>query len=75
MSTKKTFRIKLDTEFTIDFGNWDLSDDEKTKEDYFKKLILDFYFRKNGLDEVEISEITETSLFEVMAEMFSPTKK
>lgn len=75
MSIKKTFKIKLDAEFEVNFSNWDFSDDEKTKEDYFKKVILEFYFERNGLDEVEISEITETSLFETMSEMFNPNKK
>ena len=75
MSTKKTFRIKLDTEFEVNFSNCDFSDNEKIKEDYFKKVILDLYFERNGLDEVEISETTETSLFEVMSEMFNPNKK
>ena len=69
---KTKFRIKLDTEFEVDLANCDFSDNEKTKEEYFKKVILDFYFEKNGLDEVEISEVKETSLFEVMSEMFRP---
>ena len=69
---KTKFRIKLDTEFEVDLTNCDFSDNEKTKEEYFKKVILDFYFEKNGLDEVEISEVKETSLFEVMSEMFRP---
>ena len=69
---KTKFRIKLDTEFEVDFSDCDFSDNEKTKEEYFKKVILDFYFEKNGLDEVEISEVKETSLFEVMGEMFKP---
>ena len=69
---KTKFRIKLDTEFEVDLTNCDFSDNEKTKEEYFKKVILDFYFEKNRLDEVEISEIQETSLFEVMGEMFKP---
>ena len=66
------FRIKLDTEFEIDLSDWSFSDNEKTKEEYFKKVILGLYFEKNGLDEVEISEVKETSLFEVMNEMFKP---
>ena len=69
---KTKFRIKLDTEFEIDLSDWSFSDREKTKEEYFKKVILDLYFEKNGLDEVEINEVKETSLFEVMGEMFKP---
>ena len=69
---KTKFRIKLDTEFEVDLTNCDFSDNEKTKEEYFKKVILDLYFEKNGLDEVEINEVKETSLFEVMGEMFKP---
>ena len=69
---KTKFRIKLDTEFEVDLTNCDFSDNEKTKEEYFKKVILDFYFEKNGLDEVEINVVKEKSLFEVMGEMFKP---
>ena len=69
---KTKFKLKLDTEFEVDLTNCDFSDNEKTKEEYFKKVILDFYFEKNGLDEVEINEVKETSLFEVMGEMFRP---
>ena len=69
---KTKFKLKLDTELEVDLTNCDFSDNEKTKEEYFKKVILDFYFEKNGLDEVEINEVKETSLFEVMGEMFKP---
>ena len=69
---KTKFKIKLNTEFEVDLTNCDFSDNEKTKEESFKKVILDFYFKKNGLDEVEVNEVKETSLFEVMSEMFKP---
>ena len=69
---KTKFRIKLDTEFEVDFNDWDFTDNERSKEEYFKKAILDEYFDEIGFDEFKINEVKETSLFEVMGEMFKP---
>ena len=69
---KTKFRIKLDTEFEVDFNDWDFTDNERSKEEYFKKAILDEYFDEIGFDEFKINEVKETSLFEVMNEMFRP---
>lgn len=77
MSTKKTFRIKLDTEFTIDFGNYGFSDAQKNKEEDFKRTIINMYLCLRGLDEFDVSELKNQpiSLFETMADMFNPNKK
>lgn len=75
MSTKKTFKIKLDAEFTIDFGNWGFTDAQKTKEEYFKRMILEEYIAEVGYDEFEVTGDSSTSLFEVMSKMFNPNKK
>jgi hypothetical protein len=69
---KTKFKIKLDTEFEVDFNDWDFTDNERSKEEYFKKAILDEYFDEIGFDEFKINEVKETSLFEVMGEMFKP---
>ena len=69
---KTKFKIKLNTEFEVDFNDWDFTDNERSKEEYFKKAILDEYFDEIGFDEFKINEVKETSLFEVMSEMFKP---
>lgn len=75
MSTKKTFRIKLDTEFTIDFGNYGFSDAQKNKEEDFKRMIMNEYLDQCSFDEFDVSENKTISLFETMGEMFNPNKK
>ena len=71
---KTKFKIKLDTEFEIDLSDWSFSDREKSKENDFKHSILTAYFYDIGFDEAELTVIEkkETSLFEVMGEMFKP---
>lgn len=75
MSTKKTFKIKLDAEFTIDFGNWGFTDAQKSKIEDFKTMILDEYIAEVGYDEFEVTGDSSTSLLEVMSEMFNQNKK
>ena len=77
MSTKKTFRIKLDTEFTIDFGNWGFTDAQMLNESQLKRMIISEYLDLCGFDEFEVSELKNQpiSLFETMADMFNPNKK
>ena len=75
MSTKKTFRIKLDTEFTIDFGNYGFSDAQQSKIEDFKTMILEEYIAEVGYDEFEVTGDSSTSLFEVMSKMFNQNKK
>ena len=36
---KKTFTLKLNTEFTIDFSSWELSDAEQ-KDSYETKILI-----------------------------------
>ena len=69
---KTKFRIKLDTEFEIDLSDWSFSDREKSKEESFKRSILDEYFDEIGFDEIEVIVSKEITLFETMAEMFKP---
>ena len=75
MSAKKTFKIKLDAEFTIDFDGYGFSDAEQSKTELFKEVILNNYFINIGYDEVEVTEKKDISLFETMSEMFNPNKK
>ena len=64
---KKIFTIKLDTDVTIDFSAWGLSDAEKMGGYDTKKLVIEQFFEQSGVDEFEISEQNSSSLFEAMA--------
>ena len=52
---KKTFKIILDTEITIDFSSWGLSDAEQKGGLEAKMLVINQYLQQNGIDEFEIS--------------------
>lgn len=77
MSTKKTFKIKLDTEFTIDFGNWGFTDAQMLNESQLKRMIISEYLDVCGFDEFDVSGLKNQpiSLFETIADMFCPNKK
>ncbi len=76
---KKIFTIKLDTEFTIDFSSWGLSNAEQMGGYETRKLLIGHYLEQCGVDEFEISvgidedlslqNKNENSLFETMAEV------
>ena len=72
---KKTFRIKMDTEFTIDFEDWDLSDEQQRKIESFKKMVINEYFDACMYEDVDVTEKKPIELFETMAELFNPNKK
>lgn len=64
---KKTFTIKLNTDVTIDFGTWGLSDAEQMGGNETKKLVIEQLLEQSGMDEFEIVEQSSSSLFEAMA--------
>ncbi len=76
---KKTFKILLNTEITIDFSSWGLSDAEQKGGLDAKMLVINQYLQQNGIDEFEVSvgtgrdlsvqKINSSSLFEAMAEV------
>ena len=66
---KKTFTIKLDTELTIDFSQWGLSDAEQRGGCETKVLIINHFLEETGVDEFEITEKNSNSLFETMAQV------
>lgn len=67
---KKTFKIKLDTEITIDFNTYGLSDAEKRGGYETRKLIIDYLLDHNGIEEFEIAEkCNGNSLFESIAQV------
>ena len=64
---KKTFTIKLDTEFTIDFSWVNLNDAQQKNSYEAKKLIVNEYLNHCGIDEFEICENNNNSLFEAIS--------
>ena len=66
---KKTFHLTLDTEITIDFSDWGLSDAQQKCELESKKLIINHYLDHFGVDEFDLSaeKKNNDSLFEAMA--------
>lgn len=64
---KKTFTIKLDSNVTIDFGSWALSDAEQMGGRETKKLVIEQLLEQSGIDEFEITEQHSANLFEAMA--------
>ena len=63
----KTFTLKLNTEITIDFTSWGLSDAEQRGGNATRNLVMIEFFAQNGMDEFEIAEKNGCSLSEVMA--------
>ena len=64
---KKTFKLKLDTEITIDFSSWGLTDAQQNDVQAANKLVINHYLEQSGVDEFEVSEKNNGSLFEAMA--------
>lgn len=65
---KKTFRVKLDTEITIDFTSWGLSDAQQRGGYATKKLVVETLLEHCGVDDFEVLEKNNNNtLFEVMA--------
>ena len=65
----KTFTIKLDTQITIDFSSWGLSDAQQRGGNETRKLVMEQFLEQNGLDEFEISQKNGSSLFEDIAKV------
>ncbi len=63
----KTFTIKLDTEITIDFTIWALSDAEQRGGDATRRLVFNHFIEQRGVDEFEIKETNSNSLYEAIA--------
>ena len=66
---KKTFKIQLDTELTIDFTNWGLSDAELKGNYDTKKMLINHLLDEYGIDEFEIAVEDGSSLPEVMRQI------
>ena len=66
---KKTFTIQLDTQVTIDFTSWGLSDAEQRGGDATKQMILNHFLEECGIEEFEVKEKNGSTLFEAIAEV------
>ena len=66
---KKTFQIKLDTEFTIDFATWGLSDAEQQGGYETKRMLITYFLSECGFDEFELHETNGNTLPQTMAEI------
>ena len=65
---KKIFTIKLDTDITIDFSAWGLSDAEQMGGRETRKLVINHFLDECGIDEFEVAEKNNSSLFDTIAE-------
>lgn len=70
----KTFKIKLDTELTIDFTSWGLSDAEQRGGNETRRLIINHFLEQRGMDEFEIAEKNSSTLSEAMADVMKAQK-
>lgn len=66
---KKTFTIQLDTEVTIDFTSWGLSDAEQRGDDATKQMVLNHLLVECGIEEFVVKEKNGSTLFEAIAEV------
>ena len=72
---KRTFRLKLDTEFTINFQSWELSDAQQRGGHEAKRLIIDHFLEQYGLEQFELLEQNSNTLSEAIATVVKAQKK
>lgn len=65
----KTFTLKLNTEFPINFKTWGLSDEEQRGGNEAKRLIIDHFLEQYGVEQFEVLEKNSNTLSEAMAEV------
>lgn len=66
---KRTFTIKLDTEISIDFTDWGLSEAVQLGGYEARRLIINHYLDHCGMKEFEVCGKNSMSLFEAIAEV------
>lgn len=71
---KKTFKLKLDTELTIDFNARKLSDAEQKGGLETKKLLIQQFLDEDRLDEFKIADKNGVNLIEAIEEVVSAQK-
>lgn len=64
---KKTFTIQLNTDITIDFSTWAMTDAQQQGGYAAKKMVIDYYIDECGVDQFEVAEKTGNSLLDAMA--------
>ena len=64
---EKTFRIKLNAQFTINFSNYALSDAQQRGGNEAKQLIIKLFLEENGINQFEVTEQNSHSLLQAIA--------
>lgn len=72
---KKTFHIKLNTQFTINFSNFALSDAQQRGGADAKQLIINLFLEENGIDQFEVTEQNSHSLLQAIAAVVKAENK
>ena len=66
---KKKFTVKLNTQFTICFSQFGLSDEEQLGNYPTKRVLINYYLAEHGFDEFDVAEVNGNSLPQAMAEV------
>ena len=66
---KKNFTVKLNTQFTICFSQFGLSDEEQLGNYPTKRVLINYYLAEHGFDEFDVAEVNGNSLPQAMAEV------
>lgn len=66
---KKKFTVKLNTQFTICFSQFGLSDEEQLGNYPTKRVLINYYLAEYGFDEFDVAEVNGNSLPQAMAEV------
>ena len=66
---KKTFSIQLDTELTVDFAAYGLTDAQQRGGYEAKKMLIHHFFEENGVEEFEIIESNGNSLVDAITDV------
>ena len=71
---KKTFSIQLDTELTVDFAAYGLTDAQQRGGYEAKKMLIHHFFEENGVEEFEILESNGNSLVDAITDVVKAQK-
>ena len=66
---EKTFTVKLNTEFTIDFATWGLSDAQQEGGYETVRMLITHFLGEYGFDDFELHETNGNTLPQSMAEI------
>ena len=63
----KTFHIKLNAQFTINFNHFALTDAQQRDSKEIKQLIIDLFLEQHGINQFEVTEQNSHSLLHAIA--------